>query len=330
MFLVNATAAAVSLLVLFALFKFIERKEVVASFGDAKSGYTFRRAVDDLERLERLGYHPKNWRPQILVLSGNPNTRPRLVELADDLECGRGLLIVANVLAGDFEQMAKRRAGQESSIRKYLDDQDVTGFVEVVVADTFENGFLSLVQSAGVGRLKPNAVLMGWCENEDAYVSYARNIRRAQALGLDVLLYRHDEQPIEHPKRIDVWWRGRENGNLMVIFAYLLSLNDGWGEAEIRVLRIIGSESGAAEAREHLQLLLDHARVDGRAEIVVSGESPTEVISEVSRDSDLVFLGMGSPEEGNERSFMERYHGLTQGMRRVVLVRSTGRSDITA
>jgi len=330
MFLINRLAAAVSLLLLFGLYKFIERKKVVASFGDAKSGYVFRRAVDDLERLEHFEYHPKNWRPQILVLSGNPKTRPRLVNLADSLVCGRGLLIVANVLAGPFEQMAKRRSGQEELIRSYFDEHGIVGFTEVVVADTFDQGFLSLVQNSGIGRLKPNVVVIGWCENEEGYSSYAVNIRRAMTLGLDVLLFRHNEEPIEDPERIDVWWRGRENGHLMVTFAYLLSLNDRWSSAQIRVFRIIGDEAGEVEATKHMQDLLDQARVDGHAEAIVSQEKPVDVISRVSGDSDLVFLGMGTPEEDKEEEFMNRYRELTAGLRNAVLVRSTGRSDIKA
>jgi len=330
MFLVNRSAAVVSLLILFGLYRYLEEREVVAGFGDAKSGYVFRRAVTDLAELERLGYHPKNWRPQILVLSGNPKTRPRLVELADMLECGRGFLVVANVLAGPFEQLLPRRATQEASIRTFLRDQSIEGFPEVVIAESFEAGFLGLAQSAGVGRLKPNAVLMGWCENDETRVSYARCLRRALELGLDVLIHRHDEQPIEDPARIDVWWRGRENGNLMVIFAYLLTQNEAWRKARIRVLRIIGSDRGADEARQHLEELLREARVDGEAQVVVSTDSPRAVIAQWSDSADLVFMGVEPPVDGEEAAFMDRCDVMTESMRNVVLVKSTGRSDITA
>ena len=330
MFLVSKSAAVASLLILFGLYKYIEKQEVVASFGDAKSGYVFRRAVEDLSQLERLGYHPKNWRPQILVLSGNPKTRPRLVQLANLLECRRGFLVVANVLAGDFKKLLPRRINQEESIRTFLREQRIDGFPEVVIAESFEAGFLALAQSAGVGRLKPNAVLVGWCENDGTRVSYARSLRRALDLGLDVLIHRHDGNPIDEPRRIDVWWRGRENGNLMVIFAYLLTLNDTWRRARMRVLRIIGNDAGVEESQAHLEKLLKEARVDGEAVVIVSKDSPRAVIASESDGADLVFMGMELPEENDEEAFMNRCDVLTESLRNVVLVKSTGRSDITA
>ena len=116
----------------------------------------------------------------------------------------------------------------------------------------------------------------------------------------------------------------------MVIFAYLLSLNPSLGVSEIRVLRIIENEAGVEEARSHLQSLLVEARVDGKVRVLVSDDAAKDVIAQESFDAELVFLGMELPEEGHEEGFMDVYDALTEKLKNVVIVKSTGRSDVTA
>ncbi|MBN1442228.1 MAG: amino acid permease [Planctomycetes bacterium] len=330
MFLINRAAAAAALLVLLVLHFYVKKRRVLSTWGDARIGFFFRRAVDDLVALEHMEYHPKNWRPQILVLSGNPKTRPGLVELATFLESGRGLLMVGNVLSGDVDQLIAQRKPQEDTIRAHLDEARVEGFAKVVVARSFEDGFLSLVQSAGVGRLRPNCVLFGWCEERDSYAGYARCLRRAVQLGHDVLIFRQQAERSPLPRRIDIWWRGRENGSLMVLLAYLLSLNDEWRGVRLRILRIIANRAGEDEALAHLRALLEEARVRGEARVVVAPERVREVIARESESADLVFLGMDVPPEGEEKAFLSRLDELTRPLRAAVLVKSTGHSDIIA
>ncbi len=53
-----------------ALYGFISRSEIVCRWGDVTSGVAFERARKALLKLEDEKYHPKNWRPSILALSG--------------------------------------------------------------------------------------------------------------------------------------------------------------------------------------------------------------------------------------------------------------------
>ena len=44
-------------------------------------------------------------------------------------------------------------------------------------------------------------------------------------------------------KRIDLWWGGLENnGDMMLLFAYLLSLNPEWDDARIVVRSVVSTE----------------------------------------------------------------------------------------
>jgi amino acid transporter len=402
MMLISVYAALISIFMLIALYQYINKvasdvkkqtgfgkKKELVQFGDAQEGFIRRRVINDLVTLDRMNSHEKNWRPQILLFSGNPRNRGRLTTIAQELASERGCLFVGNVLVGSFEQHHERVRSQEESIRQFLIEKDVLGVPAVVIGDTYESAFLSMVQCVGTGSLRPNIVMLGWCEQEDKRISYATSLRRVTNLGLDILIFRinvdddgsdnldgssvpvdgssvpvdgssvpddgshapvaqssetdgnvstlnDNPPPVEENSTdvdlkvgsIDLWWRGRENGSLMVLLAYLLCQNERWKSAKLRVIRSIENEAGVAQSREHLEKLLYDARVDGEAKIIVAeAGNPGRIIREVSSDTDLVMIGMGVPAAGEEEKFMENMDAITANLKRVLIVKSTKERD---
>jgi len=223
------------------------------------------------------------------------------------------------------------REAFEIQVRGYLTEHNIRALAEVIVASDFESGFTTLIQAAGIGRLKPNTVCLGWSEDPKKFTQYAAGIRHAIQLANDVLIVRakHDIDPAKKNKQIDVWWRGLENGNLMIIYAYLLTQNEGWRRARIRILRIVREEADAREAKKHLERLLVDARVKAEVKIICSHEKPPGVIQQESMDADLVFLGMESPPMGWEEAFMEKMGGFLRVLPNTILVKSSGRANLT-
>ena len=122
---------------------------------------------------------------------------------------------------------------------------------------------------------------------------------------------------------VDVWWRGRENGELMVLLAHLMLDHPKWQGRRLRLLRVIENESASEEVRLHLKQLLREARIQGSTKVVVSSD-PKSAIQTTSRDAAMVFLGVQPPEEGAEENFFDRTESLVGGLPRVALVQSAG------
>jgi len=97
------------------MYVLIERAEIIVKWGDVSSGVAFQRARKSLLRLEQEKYHPKNWRPSLLTLSGGPWNRLHLVSYAVLLAADRGLVSLAQVITGRLENRVKRQ--MESSRR---------------------------------------------------------------------------------------------------------------------------------------------------------------------------------------------------------------------
>jgi len=70
MFLVAPVWAIVAILGLAGIYRYVSVREIEARWGDVRSGTMFERARRSLLALEEEAYHPKNWRPFVLALSG--------------------------------------------------------------------------------------------------------------------------------------------------------------------------------------------------------------------------------------------------------------------
>jgi len=88
-------------------------------------------------------------------------------------------------------------------------------------------------------------------------------------------------------RRIDIWWWGDKTSRLMLLFAYLMTRNEAWNEAKIRVLAA-GHENGSGETVEGLQKIFQEVRIEAEAEIVKDADIHDVVA--YSGDSALVFV----------------------------------------
>lgn len=110
--------------------------------------------------MNNIDEHVKNYRPQILVLSGLPNTRPILVHFANLLTKNLSLLICGDIIRGTASQ--RHRVYLQRQAREWFKKHKVKGFYSSVDGENFESGSRALMQASGVGKLKPNILLMGF------------------------------------------------------------------------------------------------------------------------------------------------------------------------
>ena len=68
------------------------------NWGSSTQAQTYRAALSSIQQLVHIEEHVKNYRPQILVLTGLPNTRPALVDFAYLICKNNSLMISANIV----------------------------------------------------------------------------------------------------------------------------------------------------------------------------------------------------------------------------------------
>lgn len=67
-------------------------------WGDSHQAHVYKNALSNLLRLSNTEVHVKNYRPQILLLSGNPVSRLPLLDFAHAITKGDSLLICSHIL----------------------------------------------------------------------------------------------------------------------------------------------------------------------------------------------------------------------------------------
>lgn len=331
MFLIDWRWALVSIGAMALIHQYISLTEVESRWGDLQSGLLFERTRLNLLRLEEHMYHPKNWRPIILALSGAGWDRPQLAVYGHWFTSGHGILTLGQVIQGNVKEWLDRREAQERLLHDFIREEELEAFPAVVVAPTISDGIESLVQCQGLGALHSNTVMIGWPTDTARAASFGGLLRTIAGLNRSIISMRltnETSEPRDPPEgTIDVWWRGHRNGSLMLLLAHLLTTNTEWRNRPIRLMRVIENAAGVSDVQKHLKNLSATSRIKAEVQAIVS-PNPEQAIRETSRDAAVVVLGFEAPAEGEEEAFYDRMEQLSGDLPNVVFVDSSGEMSL--
>jgi len=336
MVLISPTATVCAAAAVVAIHVILRRQRLRVTWGDVRSGAWFSIARFALLKVQEYREHPKNWRPNVIVFSGNPRMRRFLVDFANWLGQGMGIVTLCHlIIQSDKGDARAKVAAAERQINTFIRNNGLEAFGLVRVAEELHVGITDIVRYHGLAGQEPNVVLLGWPGESRQVVRYVSAIREGVRLGRNMLMLKvNPEKPFGKRRKIDIWWGGlQNNGPFMLLVAHLLRQNSEWAEAEARVLMAIESEAGHQKAQKNMQNLFEEARIEADAEIIVTNlhSSPIhEVIAQHSAEADLVILGTDIPKEGAERNYMQRMHAFLADLPNALLVRSAAEMDIFA
>ncbi|HSN53439.1 MAG TPA: hypothetical protein VLT32_02150 [Candidatus Sulfomarinibacteraceae bacterium] len=328
MALINPVAAVVAVVVEVGLYLVLRRRSLSASWGDMRYGTMMSLVRGILLRIRHLPMAPRNWRPHILVFAGDLDRRLDLVRFAAWLNQDRGLLSVCRLLVGEIEDTADLKTAEAREMQDRLDHEGLTAFSEVHSVQSFEFGAIAVAQAHGIAGLGSNCIMFGWSGKPDRRASVLRIMRRASLLGKSTVICRIAQRSwAPTPRRIDVWWGGLEsNGDMLLLFAHLLSLNPEWRSARISVKSVASESYPSRWSEARLGDLLLRCRIDAVPHVIDNVENlpVRDIIHRESGDADIVFLGLREPPPGEEAAYAERLAELVGELPTVVLVRAAG------
>ncbi|RMF97469.1 MAG: Na-K-Cl cotransporter [Candidatus Schekmanbacteria bacterium] len=329
MFVISKSACILAIISELVIWALLRRREMRATWGDLRRGLWLSLARYALLNLKTLPENPRNWRPHILLFAGDVEKRINLVRFASWLNHDRGILTVCNLVEKESEDDVKKIEEEEKSIDHSLNLRQLVAFSEVNVVEHFEEGIINMAQTQGIAGLTSNTLMFGWSNYTERLASYLRIMRRVSHLGKSVIIAEISKLDIEKKnKKIDIWWRGKQhNGDLMLLLAYLLSLNNEWRRSTITVKSIVSSELSAQEMEKNLSKLIPSTRIPAERKVILRDKNRDieDMMKEESFDADVVFLGLKIPETGTEMQYAKRIEKLVSGFSSVVLVRNSGK-----
>ncbi|KAF6723996.1 Solute carrier family 12 member 5 [Oryzias melastigma] len=282
MFISSWYYAIVAMVIAGCIYKYIEYRGAEKEWGDGIRGLSLNAARYALIRLEEAPPHTKNWRPQLLVLlnldSDQAVKHPRLLSLTTQLKAGKGLTIVGYVLEGTYLTKDTEAKKAEQNIKSSMSAERTKGFCHVVISSNLRDGVSHLIQSAGLGGMKHNTVLMAWpgtwkqSNDPQSWRNFIETIRETTAAHQALLVAKNvDSFPTNQERlgegTIDVWWVVHDGGMLMLL-PFLLRQHKVWRKCKMRIFTVAQMDDNSIQMKKDLQMFLYHLRLNAEVEVV--------------------------------------------------------------
>ncbi|KAF7218040.1 solute carrier family 12 member 2 [Nothobranchius furzeri] len=162
MFVINWAAALLTNVIVMALYIYVSHKKPDVNWGSSTQALTYQQALTHTLHLSGVEDHIKNFRPQCLVMTGYPNSRPALLDLVHSFTKNVGLMICGHVRTGYRKPNFKDLAIDQTRYQRWLMKNETKAFYTPVFAEDLRQGSLYLLQAAGLGRLRPNTLVLGF------------------------------------------------------------------------------------------------------------------------------------------------------------------------
>lgn len=250
-----------------ALYIYLNAKDPDVNWGSAVDANKYKQAVRNISSLERVRYHVKNYKPQLLVLVGEMEQaekceRLELIIFSQQFRRSKGAYVYANVIVTpDVENIKNlelrdlQKKFLRSRVRSPVKDIGIpikNGFSETIIANSFRSGVRTVLQMSGISKIRPNILMMGFKENwvdssveeVEEYVNVVRDgffFNYGVCLVRNYRLINHDLPETGHEGTIDVWWLW-DDGGLTALLPHLLHINKAWSKTELRVFVLCGED----------------------------------------------------------------------------------------
>nr|BAN42613.1 solute carrier family 12 member 3 [Carcharhinus leucas] len=288
MFLLMWWAALITVGIVGFLLAYALYKKPAVNWGSSVQAGSYNMALSYCVRLNEVDDHIKNYRPQCLVLTGPPNVRPVLVDFVGTVTKKHSLMVCGNVLIGPQKERASEICS--SGHIKWLSKRKIKSFYTSVAADDLRSGTQTLMQAVGLGRMKPNVLVMGFKRNWQSdhlqnvenyigviYDSFDFNygvcmMRMKQGLDISRMMQAHVDssaavapqvstifQLEQGKKTIDIYWLF-DDGGLTLLIPYLLTRKKRWRNCKVRVF-VGGQINRVDEERKAMTTLLSKFRL---------------------------------------------------------------------
>ncbi len=272
----------------------------------------------------------RNWRPHVLVFVDDPQRKLDLIRFGSWFSQNRGVVTVCELIIGDLAKDTIDIQSKLSSTRELMRSEDLAVFAEIDVVNDVVEGIVNVSQANGIAGFSSNTIILGWPKEKSMLVEFLQTTQRLEKINKSVVIGKINPQhifPVRKASReIHVWWGGlRQNGDLMLLLAYLLTRNPDWRGAELKILSAASNEFAQRTTANYLETMLREIRIDAECDVFL--KPPKQPINELiqmhSANADVVFLGLATTEPGEELQYVERLEDLAGDLPVVFFVKNS-------
>lgn len=309
-----------------AIFIYLVSKRMEQQWGDVAAGVWMRLSRFALLKLNSRKIVARNWRPIMLLFVRDIKERINIVKFAELLGQNSGILTISRLIHTDDFEGIKHKKELAFNMQKTLKEEGLEALTEINIVSDFKTGMYNVAASHGLGGIKTNTVVFGWSQEQKGKEEEVKIINDLADSGKNIiLLHFNTDFSIENNRTIDIWWGGKNsNGDLMLLFSYLIRLNRKWDKTQIRIYSVVNSENDKIHLKTKIIAALKEARIKATVEIFCKeNRNFTTILHEKSRNTDLVFLGLTHDRRDPTKS-IALIDDMLSGLKAVAFVQNNG------
>lgn len=333
--LIDVKAALGALVAITGIYYYVKRTVLETSFGDARRGFYYSRIRQNLQLLANTQNHPKNWRPTILLYDKEPKVGMLVTQFSKWITGNRGIVILSQIVQGKIEEERDKYLELREKLSKVCEEEGDSVFSQLLFAVNYKEGVDDLIQTVGIGSIRPNLIMTHWTGYENTKTT-SFYLRKIALFNKSIVLLTSPNNwrlpNIKEEKSIDIWWKGWGNGSLIAILAWMLASSREWPRTSIRFLRQVGSSEERIESEKEITELIHNARIDAEIKVIIETSlSFVDVIHRESLDATTVFMGFSVPNSSEEEErFGKMIKNISEDMPPILWVNSCGDADLFA
>jgi len=290
MLLINKLFTLLAILVIVLIYSRLASKNLVSPWGDVRGGVFTAITERAAQKAMSMPYHPRLWKPSIIVPVENPLNYRNVMHLTRDIVYPSGRLYCLSVYTENngLSQLESKRELLAPLIAEELFVQDIS-----ITDGSFDSALPVVLQTLKSSFLPPNAVLLTISNNREKQKRLLSLIEKINSFQIGLMcLHIHPKTGFGQEKKINLWLRDRSpNINLAVLTAFQLMQN--WDQANLNLLRVVKNREDIEKAVLNLEFFKEKARLPVNTAVRVIQGDFYEVIQQET--ADITIFGMPVP-----------------------------------
>ena len=297
MLLIDFKFSLVAFVVIGVIYTVLIRREIHVRSPDVRSGLLVFLSEQFAKLAARLPYHPKIWKPNLLVISENWTRYQPVLAFIKDVAFPSGRLMFVQVKENDEEELPPpAEAAGEEPLRAIIDSLMEEGFFvegSIIQAPDFCMASSIVIQMAKDMLFPPNTLFYLLSDGPEADRKALRLLKKAGDAGLGIIILRPNSDSRGNGGAggaiLNLWIRQHTpNIDLSILIALKLMESR---DTRVRVIMVVPDEKDVAEGYAYLHRLKQLMRLPLEVEMTVLIGAFSDIIHRAP-PADMNIFGM--------------------------------------
>ncbi|KAE9634927.1 hypothetical protein GND95_06340 [Defluviitalea raffinosedens] len=291
MFLINKWFTWITFILILVIYYMLRRKNLVSPWGDVRGGVFISLAEWGAQKSMSMPYHPRLWKPSILIPVENPEDFKRISRLIRSLinPSGRVYYLTMNNVGNQRKELEEKI----DAVLQPLKEENLFAQKIVINSKDYNQDLNIVLQSLVHVFLPPNTIFFTISEETEKRKKFFEMVKNLEdvrkRIGL-LCLRIHPKYGFGQEKNIHLWLRSKsKNYNLAVLSAIQIMKN--WN-GNLTLCRVAEHASQVPNIEKELLKFIEDARLPINTKIDVKVGNFYDLIKEQS--TDLNILGMSN------------------------------------